>query len=254
MIDLRMPLLCVSACLLGHEVRYDGGHKLQRRILRLPSRYALLAACPEAECGLGIPRELVELHGNPKSPKAIGILSQHDYAVRIKSWAITYVQASSMVDGFILKERSPSCGLRTRVRTPSGARLAPGIFASAIVKAHPLTPLISEEGFNDPASRESFLHSAEALSEWRSWGHSEPMRFHKRHLALATAHNPKLASTLCGLISKRRAYIDRLITCLGYAITEPKLHLASRILRKQGDTGHSLLAREYLCRFTKPAK
>ena len=59
--------IAVSACLLGHKVRYDGGDK-KNSILR--SRLAkvaqLLPVCPEVEIGMGVPRppiHVVEING-----------------------------------------------------------------------------------------------------------------------------------------------------------------------------------------------
>jgi len=58
--------LGVSACLLGENVRYDGQHKLDRYIRDTLGRYVeFVPVCPEAECGLGVPRESMRLVGDP---------------------------------------------------------------------------------------------------------------------------------------------------------------------------------------------
>lgn len=251
MIDLSMPLLCVSACLLGHQVRYDGGHKLQKRILHLPDRYALLAACPEAECGLGIPREPVRLEGRPDRPCVIGIMSGHDYSRALVSWCKLYVKTTDNVDGFILKGRSPSCGIKSEVLSDERVQTAPGVFARAILKAYPLAPVINEEEFRVDAIRESFLHKAEALSEWRQWGKRNIARFHERHLSLAISHSPVLGRSLKGQLNDKPAYIAALMSCLDRKITEAKMAHALRVSRKQGSIAHqSIFDKSYKSRFS----
>ena len=52
----------VSACLLGQEVRYDGGHKRDRFLTDVLGSYVeWVPVCPEMEAGLGVPRPTVRL-------------------------------------------------------------------------------------------------------------------------------------------------------------------------------------------------
>jgi hypothetical protein len=46
--------LGISTCLLGENVRYDGGHKLDRYLRdTLGAHVEYVPVCPEVECGLG---------------------------------------------------------------------------------------------------------------------------------------------------------------------------------------------------------
>ena len=64
--------LGVSACLLGQEVRYDGGHKLDRFLTDTLGQYVeYVPVCPEVECGLSVPREAMHLKGDPESPRLV---------------------------------------------------------------------------------------------------------------------------------------------------------------------------------------
>ncbi len=63
--------LGISSCLLGENVRYNGGHKLDRFLRDTLGRYAeYVPVCPEVECGLSIPREAMRLVGDPDGSKA----------------------------------------------------------------------------------------------------------------------------------------------------------------------------------------
>ena len=62
----------ISTCLLGENVRYNGGHALDR-FLRdtLGKCVHYVPVCPEVECGLGIPREAMRLGGDPEQPRLV---------------------------------------------------------------------------------------------------------------------------------------------------------------------------------------
>ena len=62
----------VSACLLGHKVRYDGGHQLNHFIRDVLGQYMeFVPVCPEVECGMSIPRETLRLAGDADSPRLL---------------------------------------------------------------------------------------------------------------------------------------------------------------------------------------
>ena len=80
--------LAISSCLLGENVRYDGGHKLDRFIKDTLGQYVeYVAVCPEVECGLGIPRESVRLEGKPEAPRLVTTRSKIDLTLRMMRWA-----------------------------------------------------------------------------------------------------------------------------------------------------------------------
>ena len=78
----------VSACLLGNEVRYDGGHKLDPYITQTLGQYfAYVPVCPETECGLGVPRETMRLVGTAENPRLVTTKTNIDHTDRMLKWA-----------------------------------------------------------------------------------------------------------------------------------------------------------------------
>jgi hypothetical protein len=52
----------VSSCLLGEQVRFDGGHKRSDFLVDTLGRFVeFVPVCPEMEIGLGVPRETLRL-------------------------------------------------------------------------------------------------------------------------------------------------------------------------------------------------
>ena len=63
----------VSACLLGQEVRFDGGHKRSDFLTgTLGGFVEFVAVCPEVDIGLGIPRESLRLVARRQRRSAAG--------------------------------------------------------------------------------------------------------------------------------------------------------------------------------------
>lgn len=157
--------LGVSACLLGDEVRYDGGHKRDRSILAtLGRRFELVPVCPEMEIGLGVPREPLRLEGGRDAPRLVFLHSRNDVTGRMNAWARRRLRDLETGDlrGFVLKSRSPSCGLdRVPLHQP-GRRGAPalrgrGLFATALRERFPSLPVVEEIQLHDRAGREDFV-------------------------------------------------------------------------------------------------
>ncbi len=151
----------VSACLLGEKVRYDGGHKRNPNIAdSLARSFALVAVCPEVECGMGIPREPMRLEGDPANPRLVTIEGRADKSGQMLSYCLTRMAEleNAALCGFILKGRSPSCGLAVDVyRDGIPACKGRGLFAAALAERFPHLPLVEEEGLGDPEARAAFI-------------------------------------------------------------------------------------------------
>src|SRR2546427_3304994 len=77
----------ISACLLGQEVRYDGGHKRDGLIIATLGRlFEWVPVCPEVEMGLGVPRETLRLEGRDDPPRLVFLETRVDITDRMNSW------------------------------------------------------------------------------------------------------------------------------------------------------------------------
>ena len=62
----------ISACLLGDEVRFDGGHKRDSFLTdTLGPLVDWLKVCPEVEVGMGTPRETLRLYRDGESVRML---------------------------------------------------------------------------------------------------------------------------------------------------------------------------------------
>jgi uncharacterized protein YbgA (DUF1722 family)/uncharacterized protein YbbK (DUF523 family) len=194
--------LGISACLLGQNVRYDGGHKLDRYLTDTLGQYVeYVPVCPEVECGLGIPRESMRLVGNPESPRLVTVRSGQDLTERMQTWAKKRVGELEKEDlcGFIFKSDSPSSGMeRVKVYNEKGMpeKAGRGMFARAFMEHFPLIPVEEEGRLHDPKLRESFIESIFTLKRWREVVQGNKslgnlVTFHTQHKLLALSHSEK---------------------------------------------------------------
>jgi len=207
--------LGISACLLGENVRYDGGHKLDRFLTDTLGRYVeYVPVCPEVECGLPIPRESMHLEGDPDSPRLVTIRTKQDMTDRMVRWAWKRVEELDKEDlcGFIFKSDSPSSGMeRIRVYNEKGmpVKKGVGIFAKIFMDHFPLLPVEDEGRLHDPKLRDHFIERIFALKRWREILSKKDSRgnvvdFHTRHKLLILSHSPKHYQMMGKLVAQAK--------------------------------------------------
>jgi uncharacterized protein YbgA (DUF1722 family)/uncharacterized protein YbbK (DUF523 family) len=207
--------LGISTCLLGENVRYDGGHKLDRFLTDTLGQYVeYVPVCPEVECGLPIPRESMHLEGDPESPRLITSMTKQDMTDRMVSWANRRVAelAKEGLHGFIFKSDSPSSGMeRVRVYNEKGMPVKKGIgmFARIFMDHFPLLPVEDEGRLHDPKLRENFIERIFILKRWREAlakkeNRGTVVNFHTMHKLLILSHSPKHYQVIGKLVAKAK--------------------------------------------------
>jgi uncharacterized protein YbgA (DUF1722 family)/uncharacterized protein YbbK (DUF523 family) len=205
----------ISTCLLGENVRFDGGHKLDQYAVGTLGQYVeWVPVCPELEMGLGVPREALRLVGDPEAPRLLTVKSRVDHTDRMLAWAQARVEELRRLDldGYILKSKSPSCGMeRVRVYTDAGmpSKSGPGLFARALMGALPLLVVEEEGRLNDPRLRESFVVRLFTYHRWRHLARDgvrprDLVEFHARHKLLLMAHSEPHLRALGRLVARAR--------------------------------------------------
>jgi uncharacterized protein YbgA (DUF1722 family)/uncharacterized protein YbbK (DUF523 family) len=194
------PNLGISACLLGHQVRFDGGHKRDKFLTDVFGKCVdWVPVCPELEVGMGIPRETVRLVGSPMNPKMISQKSGRDWTVAMNRLATNRARelAKLNLSGYVFKKDSPSCGLeRVRVYDSNNipARKGRGLFAARVAQRLPLMPVEEEGRSNDLSLRENFIERVFAYRRWQDAASAPKsiralVDFHTKHKFLLLAHS-----------------------------------------------------------------
>lgn len=191
----------ISSCLLGKRVRYDAGHKKDNYITDiLGTHFRFVAACPEIEVGMPVPREAVRLEGTAEAPRMVGGKTGEDWTDRMNHYSERRVRKPDLADlsGFIFKSRSPSCGMeRVKLYVKPGTveKKAVGLFSRVFMDQFPNLPVEEEGRLTDPSLRENFIvrvfayHRLQQLYANR-FSRGEMVTFHAAHKYLLLAHSP----------------------------------------------------------------
>jgi uncharacterized protein YbgA (DUF1722 family)/uncharacterized protein YbbK (DUF523 family) len=209
--------LGISSCLLGNNVRYDGGHKLDHFITDTLGQYMqFVPVCPEAECGLPIPREAMRLTGEIDRPRLVTVRSGIDHTERMQSWAKKRLQEleGEQLCGFIFKKDSPSSGMmRVKVYNAGGMpeKKGVGLFARAFMAHFPRIPTEEEGRLHDPQLRENFIERIFALRRWRTLlagesGLGALVAFHTAEKLLLLSHSPAHYRDMGKLVAAARQH------------------------------------------------
>jgi len=194
--------LGISTCLLGENVRYDGGHKLDRFLTETLGQYVkYVPVCPEVECGLPVPRESMHLEGTPEQPGLVTSRTHNDKTEQMVTWAnkrVVELEEENLC-GFVFKSDSPSSGMeRVRIINDKGMpeKKGVGIFAKIFMEHFPLIPVEEEGRLHDPKLRENFIERVFAMKLWREllskkWSLGPLVDFHSRNKLLILSHSPK---------------------------------------------------------------
>src|SRR5438046_4397362 len=204
--------LGISACLLGQEVRWDGGHKRDPFLAETLGRFVeWVPVCPEVELGLGVPREPIRLEGDPVAPRLVAAKSRQDLTRAMTRLARTRAAelARLDLDGYVLKKDSPSCGME-RVRVYGNGRRTlrrgTGLFAHALRERLPLLPVEEEGHLRNAALRASFIERVFAYARWKGALAAGMTRrrlaaFHAAHERLLRANHPTACRRLGALVA-----------------------------------------------------
>ena len=192
----------ISSCLLGNEVRWNSGHKLDKYLTHTLGQFVeYVPVCPEVEAGFGVPRESFRLVGDPDTPRLITFKSKTDHTDRMVTWAKKRVRELEKEDlcGFIFKSDSPSSGMiRVKVYNEKGMphKIGIGIFARAFMEHFPLIPVEDDGRLNNPLIRENFILQIFTMKRWRDNMAQNPsmgnlVDFHTRNKLLILSHSQK---------------------------------------------------------------
>ncbi|UCE02116.1 MAG: DUF523 and DUF1722 domain-containing protein [Candidatus Latescibacterota bacterium] len=206
----------ISTCLLGEEVRFDGGHKRSRFVTdQLGPFVSFVSVCPEVDIGLGIPRESIRLQRQGEETHLVAPKSGADHTRAMARYAQRKVRELASMDlcGYILKKDSPSCGMeRVRVYEQTGGarRTGVGAFARVLKEALPHLPLEEEGRLSDARLRENFLERVFAYRRLRTlfasrWRSGDLVRFHTAEKLLLLAHDPVSYRELGRIVANPRA-------------------------------------------------
>jgi uncharacterized protein YbbK (DUF523 family) len=159
------PLVVISRCIDFDSCRYNGAVIRASLREKLEPLVDLRPICPELEIGLGVPRDPVNMVRVDDGVRMVQPSTRRDLTAAMRSFSDRFLDSLEAVDGFILKSRSPSCGVRDARIADSGP--GPGLFAARVLERFPHAAIEDEVRLADEVVRRQFLDRVFALAAER---------------------------------------------------------------------------------------
>jgi uncharacterized protein YbgA (DUF1722 family)/uncharacterized protein YbbK (DUF523 family) len=192
------PRVVVSKCLEFDHCRYNGDMISSLIVAKLKEYVDFLPVCAEVEIGLGIPRSPVRIILEKGEHRLIQPTSGKDVTEDMKVFCTDFLDSLVSVDGFILKFRSPSCGLKdvkvySSVNKSGAIGKTSGYFGEAVMKRYPFLPIEDEGRLRNTRIKEHFLTKlfiSAAFRKVKSEGNIKDLiRFHTENKYLLMAYS-----------------------------------------------------------------
>jgi uncharacterized protein YbgA (DUF1722 family)/uncharacterized protein YbbK (DUF523 family) len=196
--ELVRPIVVISKCLEFEAVRYDGSIVHNDFVRAIKPYVDFMPVCPEVEIGLGVPRAPVRIVQDGGRRRLIQPATGADVTEKMEAFATSFLDGLEAVDGFILKSRSPSSGIKD-VKIYAGAEKAapvgkgPGFFGGAVLARFGHLAVEDEGRLKNLRLREHFLTKLFAIASFRevktSGRFGELVKFHTDNKFLFMAYN-----------------------------------------------------------------
>ncbi|MBC7237152.1 MAG: DUF1722 domain-containing protein [Chloroflexi bacterium] len=211
MTDFPKPTLVISRCIEFDHCRWNG-LMIASDVVKLLRPYVeFLPVCPEVEIGLGVPRAPVRLIEQDGELHLYQPATGRFWTAEMREFAGRFLDSLPKVEGFVLKSRSPSCGIKD-VKVYPGTqgdrphKLGEGFFAAEVARRFAHVPREDEGRLTNFRLREHFLTQIYLLREWREVVMEGTMgalvRFHTRHKLLLMAYSENTMRRLGRLVAQ----------------------------------------------------
>jgi uncharacterized protein YbgA (DUF1722 family)/uncharacterized protein YbbK (DUF523 family) len=198
LIGFPNPKIVISRCIGFDPCRYNGEIVQDKFVARLGPHVEFMCVCPEVEIGLGTPRAPIRIVSSGGGRKLIQPSTGLDVSEKMRKFSHRFLGSLEEVDGFILKNRSPSCGV-VDVKVYSGPEKSmaigttAGFFGAAVLEKFGDRAVEDEGRLKNLKIREHFLTRIFASARFRRLQQSASMhdlvRFHAENKLLLMAYS-----------------------------------------------------------------
>jgi uncharacterized protein YbgA (DUF1722 family)/uncharacterized protein YbbK (DUF523 family) len=204
------PVVIVSKCLTFAACRYNGLIISSETVEALKKHVEFIPVCPEVEIGLGIPRQPIRVVKHKDDIRLVQPSSGLDITEKMQAFYRGYLDELKDADGFLLKSRSPSCGIKdvkfyAGPEHPVPLGKARGFFGGAALERFPGTAVEDEARLENFSIREHFFTKLFALADLRRAAASGQMKelvdFHSRNKYLLMAYSQAKLKVLGNIVA-----------------------------------------------------
>ncbi|MBQ3422250.1 MAG: DUF1722 domain-containing protein [Romboutsia sp.] len=202
---MRKPKLIISKCLNSEKCRYNGQCYDDKVISLLREYIDIETVCPESEIGLPTPRNPIRIETHDNKYKLTELNSGLDYTSQMTEFAEEFLNNIDDIDGFILKSKSPSCGINdvkiySKDNKISIRNNGTGVFANKLLEKNLNIPIENEGRLKNYDIRDDFLTRIFTINNLKS--EENIINFHNKNLLLLQSYNKEATDELSKIINK----------------------------------------------------
>ena len=206
---MRKPKIVVSECLYCTKCRYDGQGYNDKVIQSLKDYVDIQTVCPELAIGLSIPREPIRIEMNKENEeyRLIDYNSKNDYTNQMTEFSEEFINGLDDIDGFILKSRSPTCGLKDAKVYYCGNKCSirsneNGFFSQKIIDKYDYLPIENEGRLKNYNIRDNFFTRIFFINNLKN--NKNIIEFHKNNLLLLKSYDEESTNEVSDILNENR--------------------------------------------------
>ena len=206
---MRKPKIVVSECLYGTKCRYDGQGYNDKVIQSLKDYVDIQTVCPELAIGLSIPREPIRIEMNKENEeyRLVDYNSKNDYTNQMTEFSEEFINGLDDIDGFILKSRSPTCGLKDAKVYYRGNKCSirsneNGFFLQKIIDKYDYLPIENEGRLKNYNIRDNFFTRIFFINNLKN--NKNIIEFHKNNLLLLKSYDEESTNEVSDILNENR--------------------------------------------------
>jgi len=219
MSEFIRPKIFLSACIEYEPCRYDGELIRDEYIKRLIKHVDVIRVCPELAIGMGAPRDAVRLvERKGEELKLLSTNKGEDFTEKMLSFSSKYVSSlkEKQIDGFIMKAKSPTCGISTvKIYQDIGksnvkSSKNPGLFGREIKRVFPTVPIETERRLSNFKIRDRFFTELFVLANFRNMKTEPTMKklveFHTLNKYLFMNYNQLILKNMGNIVANHQHF------------------------------------------------
>lgn len=233
------PRILISKCLGFDTCRYNAQTVEDDFVRKLEKYVEYITVCPEVEIGLGVPRAPIRIVEKNGEQQLYQPETEKFFTTEMKNFTDRYLSSLKEIDGFILKNRSPSCGpgdvkIFQGFDRSAGAYRGSGFFGGEVLQRFSHAAIEDEGRLKNFSIREHFLTKLFTLARFRMARDSGKMgalvKFQSEHKLLLLAYNQAHYRQSGKIIANHERY-DFMQVCRLYE--EQLFHIFKKMPRYQ---------------------
>lgn len=203
--EFLKPRIVVSKCIEFDSCRYNGQMIPSDFVKQLKSFVEFIPVCPEYEIGLGVPRDPIRVISFDGTLKLVQPSTEKDVTDKMTEFSNSFLNGLPEIEGFILKSKSPSCGVKdVKIYTVKGPQpnepKSSGFFGKSVLKKYSNIAIEDENRLTNSRIKQHFLTKIFALRKFNEVKKSNSIKelidYQTCNKLLFSAYNQKEAKEL----------------------------------------------------------